>query len=315
MYSAAFAYGRAVCLKAKVLIIDDSAVSTQFFTDILEQEDYSVIVSHDGKDVIDLIQTHDIDIVLLDIIMPEITGYEILETLQETDAARDIPVIMITQLTSPFEVKKALDLGAMDFIRKTSEPIEVIARIRSALRLKQKQDLLKQNAMLDHLTQLYNKQFFNMALEKVIREKDSYYKGIGLVLMDCDYFKRINDSYGHVSGDMVLATVANAIHKSVKMGDLACRFGGEEFCVILPNVTPFQAYMVAERIRTNVEKIPFIFQEKTVSVTVSCGVSHLERDDDKSGLKLVNESDAALYRAKHNGRNKTVLFSEDDTEG
>lgn len=301
-------------METRILIVDDSAVSAQFLKNILEQEGYTVIISRDGKNVVELVDTHDIDIVLLDIVMPEISGYEVLRVLQDTDSTREIPIVMITNLTSPMDVKKALEQGALDFIRKTCEPIEVIARIHSALRLKYKQDLLKRNAQRDHLTQLYNKQYFNTALEKLIKDKNHYYKGIALLLIDCDYFKRINDRYGHVSGDMLLATIANAVAKSVKQSDIVCRFGGEEFCVISPNTTRFQAYKISERIRTNVQKIPFHFKGETVSVTISCGVSHMDCNEDKSSLKMVNEADTALYLAKNNGRNQTVLFSENEIE-
>lgn len=299
-------------MDAKILIVDDSLVMTEFLKNILENENHSVIISNDGKNVVDLIRENDIDIVLLDIILPETNGYEILKALQTTDSTRDIPVVMITSLTSAMDVKKALDLGALDFIRKTSESIEVISRIRSALRLKRKQDMLKQNAQKDSLTQLYNKQFFNITLEKFIKEKANYYKGIALIILDGDFFKRINDRYGHTSGDMVLASIANAIVKSTKATDITCRFGGEEFCVISPNATPFQAFAIAERIRKNIEKIPFAFHGDAVTVTVSCGISHTDCNDNKSGLKLVNEADMALYKAKSNGRNQTVLFSEDE---
>lgn len=301
-------------MEANILIVDDSAISAQFLKNVLEQENHTVIISNDGKNIPDLIIANSIDIVLLDIIMPETNGYEILEVLQGTESTKDVPVVMITTLTSPLDVKKALDNGALDFIRKTSEPIEVFARINSALRLKQKQDQLKQSALRDPLTQLYNKQFFNMSLENLIKEKENYYKGIALLLMDFDFFKRINDNYGHTSGDVVLATVADVIVKSIKSTDIACRFGGEEFCVIFPNTTLFQAYATSERIRTNIEQIYFDFQGETVSITVSCGVSHTDRNDNKSGLKLVNESDFALYNAKGNGRNQTVLFSENENK-
>lgn len=301
-------------MEAKILIVDDSITCAQFFKSVLEQEKHTVIISTDGKNVVDLVVKHNIDIVLLDIIMPEIDGYEILNILQSTDSTQDVPIVTITSLTSALDVKKALDHGALDFIRKTSEPIEVIARVHSALRLKRKQDLIKHNAQRDPLTQLYNKQFLNETLERLISNKDKarHYKGIALLMIDCDYFKKINDRYGHTSGDMVLSSVANAMVKSVKSTDYVCRFGGEEFCVISPNTTSFQAYMIAERIRKNIEKIPFVFQGETVTVTVSCGVSHADCNDDKSSLRLVNESDLALYKAKGNGRNQTMLFSEDD---
>lgn len=295
-------------MNANILIVDDSPVMSRFLKDVLEEETHNVIISYDGKNIVELIEKHEIDIVLLDIIMPETNGYEILRLLQKTDSTRDIPVVMITNLTSALDVKKALDYGALDFVRKASEPIEVLARIHSALRLKEKQDMLKRNSQKDALTQLYNKQYFNEALEKVIRKKASYYKGVALLMIDCDLFKQVNDRYGHTSGDVVLAAIANTIYKSVKSSDVTCRFGGEEFSVITPNSTEFQAYAIAERIRNNIEKMSFDLQGETVKITISCGISHTSLDDEKTGLKLVNEADSALYMAKNNGRNQIILF-------
>lgn len=298
-------------MNANVLIIDDSLVSTQFFKNVLEKENHFVVTSHSGKNIIDLIDEHCIDIVLLDIIMPDISGYDVLQLMQSTDRTRDIPVIMITVLSSPLEVKRALDYGALDFIRKTSEPIEVIARVNSAIRLKQKQDLLKENALRDALTGLYNRRYFNLTIEKLIEQKSDYSNGVALILLDCDFFKNVNDQFGHASGDEVLAGIAEVMVQSIKSTDIAFRFGGEEFCLLLPNVTAFQAFMIAERIRTNIQKTSFVFNGQNVFITVSCGVSHMKSGDGKSDVMMLNEADAALYTAKDSGRNYTILFSED----
>jgi len=297
-------------MKANILIVEDSDVCVQLLKDVLESEDCKIIVSQDGKDIITLIQKHNIDIVLLDIILPGISGFDLLKILVDADETKHIPVVIVSSLITASEVHKALDIGAMDYIRKTCDPIEIIARVRSALNLKQKHDQLLKMSQKDSLTQLYNKQFFNTSIERLMQEKSKYHKGIALIMIDCDHFKIINDRYGHTFGDIVLSAVANAIAKSVKQRDIACRFGGEEFCVIVPNATPFQAYTVAERIRTNIRKISFEHGHEAVSITVSCGVSRAKSNDKKSGSQVVNEADLALYEAKQNGRNQTVLFAD-----
>jgi len=301
-------------LKAKILIVDDSVVAAEILKNVLIQEGHSIVVSNDGNNLVTLIKEHSIDIVLLDIVMPGQDGFELIKILKNTDETRDIPVIFITTLDSAVEVKKALGLGAMDFIRKTAEPIEIIARVNSALKLKAKQDQLLRLTQEDTLTRLYNKQYFNITFEKLINEKSEYIKRVALIMIDCDYFKSVNDRFGHTFGDQVLSGVANAIAKSLKQKDIACRFGGEEFCVILPDATAFQAFAVAERIRKNVEKISFEHPDETFRITVSCGVSHTDKNDNKSGIQVVNESDTALYKAKRNGRNQTVIFSSDDDD-
>jgi len=277
-------------------------------TNVLSQEGYDVYTSEDGKNIFELIHTHNIGVILLNIVLPDMNGFDILRDLMNNDITRDIPVIMVSGAGSALQVKKAMDEGAIDFIRKTSEPIEIIARVRSAFKLKEKHDQLLNSSQRDQLTQLYNKLYLYTALEKHISNIASFEAGVGLIVIDCDRFKSINDNYGHTFGDTVLASVANAITKSMKQRDTACRFGGEEFCVILPNVTRFQSFMIAERVRTNVEKVENEYEDKRVTVTVSCGVSHADAFNIKTGLQLVNEADTALYDAKRRGRNQTVLF-------
>lgn len=301
-----------VALDTKILIVEDDKISAELFRRVLEHEGYTVFISYDGLDIHKSINEHDLDIILLDIILPDTNGYDILQSLQNAEDTKNIPVIMMTSLNSAQDVKKALDLGALDYIRKPCEPIELIARIHSALRLKLKQDLLNEFAQRDALTHLYNRWYFNQIIDKLISDKGKYAKGIAFVMLDCDHFKKVNDRYGHTTGDEVLEAVANVLSKSVKKADIACRFGGEEFCLILLDTSISQAYMVAERIRTNVEKIPFIFKYENFTVTVSCGVSHTQALDDKSTVTLVTESDTALYEAKKNGRNRTEIYKEDD---
>ena len=302
-------------MPAKILIVEDSLLCANILKIILEREDYTVVLSRDETNLVRIIQEQNIDIVMLNIVLPGASGYELLELLKTTEETTDIPVIIVSSSTSANDVKKALEAGAMDFIRKNSEPIEIIARVRSAIKLKEKQDQLILSSQRDHLTQLYNKRYFNAALEKNIKEIAKFPNGLSLLMMDIDYFKNVNDAYGHTFGDYVLANVANAISKSLKQMDFACRFGGEEFSAILQNVTIFQAYLVAERIRTNVEKIEMNHNGQNVRVTISCGVSHTAGGDAKAGIQLVNEADLALYAAKRGGRNLSMIYDKTLHEG
>lgn len=295
---------------ANILVIDDSIVSCDYFKRILESEQHSVYVTHNAKGFMELIEKHNIDIILLDVIMPDVDGFEVLRQLQEAETTRDIPVIMITGLSAPEAVKKALDMGALDFIRKPCEPIELIARVNSAIRLKAKQDLFKDDALRDVLTGQFNRRYFNKTIDILLKNKPEQPNGLSLIIMDCDYFKSINDEFGHAAGDEVLTAVGNAVSRSVNITDTVCRFGGEEFCVLLPNTTMVQAYMAAERIRDNVRRISFVFAGKKLSITISCGVSHSSIDDRKTDKALLSEADSALYRAKQSGRNQTQIYME-----
>lgn len=292
---------------ARILIADNSSISSRKLKNILEKEGHTVVLSHSGGNVIELVDEHNIEVILLERKLPDISGRDILKLLKSTERTKDIPVIIISHIKSGSLVKKALSSGAVDYIRKGSEPIEVIARIYSAIELKHKQDWLKELTQKDGLTKIYNRQYFNTTIEELMTKKSCYSDGISLIMLDCDHFKRINDCYGHTSGDKVLVSLANTLYKSVQSTDIACRFGGEEFCLILPNTGISHAYEIAERIRTNIQKTLFTFQDQKVNVTVSCGVAHTESEDDKSAIKLLNEADEALYTSKEYGRNCTKL--------
>jgi len=294
-------------------------VSGYILKNIIEQEGNTVYISTDGNRLVELVVEKHIDIVLLNIVLPEANGFDLLKALQDADETKDIPVIIVSGATSVLDVKRALDGGAADFIRKSCEPLEIVARVHAALKLKRKHEQLVLSSERDHLTQLFNKRFFNNKLEKQLQELAQIPNGIGLVMLDCDNFKSINDIYGHTFGDYELASVANSVSKSLKFGDYACRFGGEEFSVILNNVTPFQAYVIAERIRMNVEKMGLMNQSQPIVVTTSCGVSHTGGShlggqngggEEKASAQLVNEADTALYEAKRRGRNQSVLYTD-----
>lgn len=297
-------------LRSRILIVDDSIISTEIYKVIFKRNGYTVFISYNCRDIVTRIDEYSIEIVLFDIKMPEINGYEILKLLQKTESTKNIPVIVFTNLASCMDVKKALDNGAFDYVRKSSNPIEVMARVNSAIKLKRKMDLLKEITQKDGLTHIYNRNYFNTAIEAFMDKKSSYNNGVSLIMLDCDNFKSINDRYGHIAGDEVLVTVGNVLNKSTKIKDIACRYGGEEFCLILPDTTITQAYTIAERIRANIEKTAFSFQDMKVNVTVSCGVAHTEFEEDMSVVELIRESDEALYCAKKCGRNRTKIFNK-----
>lgn len=291
-------------MSSKILIVDDSNVAAQSLKNVIESENHETFILNDGRNIVSVANDKAIDVILLDIVMPEISGYEVLEILKSTESTKYIPVIVITGLTYASEVKRAMDYGAMDFIRKTSEPVEILARVNSAIKIKNQHDQLVWSARRDPMTQLYNKQFFNTTLDALIKEKNHHRKGIGLLLIDCDFFKKINDNHGHTYGDSVIITLASKIAESVRETDFACRFGGEEFCVILVNVSPYQSYTIAEKIRVAVEATT------EVDMTVSIGISHSDSGDKKQSVQMVNEADLALHEAKEKGRNRTVIFDK-----
>lgn len=295
-------------MSAKILIVDDSNIAAQTLKKVLDKENYSTHIVHSGKNVLKVIKDINIDVVLLDIVMPEVSGFDVLESMRNAEGSKFTPVIVITELTDALTVEQAMNLGAIDFIRKTAEPVEIIARVRTAVRLKKQYDQLLWNSIRDQMTGLYNKQFFNITLEKLLEEIDSHPDGMAILIMDFDHFKRVNDNYGHTFGDVVLIDVAGKISESIKKNDYACRWGGEEFCVILTGVSASQSFAIAERIRKTIGETAFKYEDEDVYITVSIGISHIKPETKKHSLQLVNEADSSLYFAKANGRNRTVLF-------
>jgi len=293
---------------SRALIIDEDRIFAQITQAALKARGFITYVVNDPNDAIQFIEEHHIDIVLLDVVRNDINGYKVLEYLMSMENIRNIPVIVMSEINDAKEVKRALDNGALDYIRKPFDVIELVSRIESALRAKQRVDLLNELAQRDGLTQLYNRHYFNQIIEKFILSKNEYQNGVSLVMIDLDYFKSVNDKFGHIKGDEVLVSVANAFDKSTKAGDILCRYGGEEFCIILPDVNTDRAYLIAERVRENVSKIEFNFNDERQKVTISCGISHTDGTDNKTSQEFINETDTALYMAKDMGRNQTVVY-------
>lgn len=298
-------------MPANILIVDDSAVQVRVLTEILNQDNHSIFTSFDGSGVLELMIDNRIDVVLLDVVLPGMDGFELLQMIQGCEQTKMVPVIMVTSMTNPLSVKKALEMGAMDYIKKPVEPIEVIARVHSALRLKHQQDMLQEYANQDGLTKIWNKAYVNEALKTMMNKGLELKTGVAFGMFDCDLFKRVNDSYGHVAGDAVLFAVAGIIKKSVKRSDIVGRYGGEEFCVILPNATLEASFIVCERIRYGVEKMAVPFNGEEIKITISGGIAAADAEPGKNYIELIEEADMALYKAKQAGRNRIEFLRKE----
>jgi len=291
---------------AKILIIENEEV-TEFTKILLEAEDITVFLPLPGKDLVETVIANEIDVILMSMESPYSNGQELIIELQNMERTKDIPILILCGTFCMGDMKGTLECGAHDFIKKPVDPADLISRVHSACKFKNKIDTLKDSAERDSLTKLYNKRYFNNAIEEHISKINNYENGLALVMLDCDLFKRINDNYGHMAGDVVLAGVANAMSKSVKQNDVVCRFGGEEFCIILPDTTKEHAYEITERIRRNIARIDFKFKDDAVTITISSGISHMDRSNKKTASRLINESDTALYVAKNSGRDRTEV--------
>jgi diguanylate cyclase (GGDEF)-like protein len=314
-----------LCDRQKVLIVDDVLANIEILYKILQKE-YDVYFAKSGRDAIRIVKRELPDLILLDIMMPEMDGYQVCRVLKEDPQLSPIPVIFITAMGSDEDEAKGLECGAIDYITKPISPAIVKARVRNHLELKRSRDLLQQltlelgeknreleiMAREDALTRLANRRHFNEVLAAEINRAMRTGQELSLILCDVDHFKKYNDRYGHVAGDKCLQSVAEVIKTSFKRaGDLAARYGGEEFAAVLPDTPLDRAAQLAERLRQDVmaQELTHELSGGPGVVTLSMGVVGVRVTRERDSEWFIREADRALYRSKENGRNQVMLAS------
>jgi len=305
-----------MALNGRILVVDDAMENIQILHGAL-QDEHEVLFALDGAKALALARAQRPDLILLDAVMPGMDGYEVMATLRAEAATADIPVIFVTALKSPEDERRALDAGAADFIGKPVNAAVVRARVRTQLTVKRQADTLRAMTLTDSLTGAANRRAFTERIEAEWRRCARAQLPLALILADVDHFKMYNDYYGHQAGDACLEQVARAMQRTAgRAQDMVARYGGEEFAVILPNQSLKGAAIVAERIRRRVEqlRVPNGFAPLR-HVTVSIGAATAIAGPDNDASQLVAIADAALYRAKHLGRNRISLPMADGTQG
>ncbi|MEV6873004.1 diguanylate cyclase [Amycolatopsis sp. NPDC051128] len=293
-----------------MLVADDSLVIRAVVRAALEEEGYRVTEACDGTAAVEQCQQNPPDVVLLDIEMGGLNGHEVLAVLKSDQRLKEIPVVFLTGRTSLADVVAGLRGGAHDYLKKPFETAELLARVASATHVKNLQDQLqKRNTELeqvsstDTLTGLPNRRHLEEQLEKLRSAARRHKEPLTVILFDIDHFKRVNDTYGHVVGDLVLREFAHRLSAQVRREDTVCRWGGEEFLVILPGTDIDHARPVAERIRRAISAPPMIVAGHHLAITVSGGCALGPGD---SMDELIRQADARLYEAKDMGRNRIV---------
>jgi diguanylate cyclase (GGDEF)-like protein len=300
---------------SRILIVDDDSLVCDHLANLLEDLG-QVTAAASGAEALHLAALQTPDLILLDVEMPEMDGFEVIAALRADPSLRDIPVVFVTAHTGTEFELRALDAGAVDFIAKPLNAAVVRRRALTHLTLKHQSDELRRLANIDALTRLANRRAFDLALDREWRRCLRTAQPLSLAMIDIDHFKLYNDRYGHVAGDDCLRAVGEAIESSARRsGDLVARYGGEEFAIILPTTDAAAARVLAERVLTGVSGrgIPHETSPTASVVTVSVGLAtvdfHLvepievQRDAQKSVIEL---ADGALYRAKAAGRNQLV---------
>jgi diguanylate cyclase (GGDEF)-like protein len=270
---------------------------------------YTVDSAANGADALDKASKNNYDLILLDVMMPKLSGYDVCKTLRETKATYELPVILLTAKNRPEDIVTGFDTGANDYIVKPFEKRELLARTGTLVSLKKAIEnvvIQERLANADGLTGLNNRRhLFELGtreFELTRRHKRSF----SVMMMDIDHFKKFNDTYGHDIGDKILKLVASAIKEAARTTDIIGRYGGEEFTVLLPEAELDGAKIVAERIRENVAAKRLKTEEYgELSCTISIGVAMLGSDE-KDIEELIKKADAKLYEAKESGRNRVV---------
>ena len=295
----------------KVLVIDDNEVIRRLAKTLLTKRDYVVELAPNGPEGIEAAKTLRPQVILLDVMMPNMDGYEVCRRIKADDTIKDIPIIMVTSKTETLDKIKGLEIGAADYIIKPFDQGELLARIATQVKMKNlweelqgKNRLLEELIKKDGLTGLYNHRYFQERFAEEFSRARRYDFPMSCIMLDIDHFKQINDNYGHQAGDEILRSLAKIVMASVRDVDIAARYGGEEFALILPHTKLENSLILAQRLREKVEGNIFLFNETQIRVTISLGAAGIPENDPASYIELIRFADEALYVAKKSGRNR-----------
>src|SRR5882672_12747461 len=286
--------------RQKVLMIDDEKLMHAVVKARLADDGLDIHSATSGQEGIAVAQQVKPDVILLDVQMAHSDGFEVCRQLKADPLLSPIPIIFLTAITSTEDKVRGLNLGAIDYITKPFDAAELQARVRAALRTKELMDMLSTRAMIDGLTALWNRAYFNTRLEAQIAQAQRHGHAFSCILADVDRFKTINDTHGQGFGDFVLRGIAGLLADTCRTEDVVCRYGGEEFVILAPGVNAVAGAQFAERVRRTIAEKPFARNGISVSVTCSFGVA----DGPLSVEGVVEQADRALYRSKSGGRDR-----------
>ena len=285
-----------------ILIVDDSVININILESILDK--YDVIVATDGETALSILEDEEVNLILLDIVMPDMDGYEVCKRVKNSEHTKNIPIIFTTSKTDEDSIEVAYDCGASDYVVKPFKPKELLARVRTQLKIQKMEKELRLLALIDSMTKLYNRRYLSRISEHMISLALRHKQDLSIIMIDIDNFKEINDNNGHQIGDDVIIELSNMLMIKQRKSDVICRYGGEEFLILLPNTSLNNAEKIAENIRKNVENISIkLTSDKALKFTVSLGVSTVCIHNDKNIESSIKRADDALYYAKKNGKN------------
>ena len=310
---------------AKIFIVDDNPRNLQVVGGILQEKGCEISMALNGTEALSYLKDHQADLVLLDIMMPEMDGFEVCRAIRNNPVTQDIPVIFLTASNDPMEITKGFETGAVDYVTKPFQTSELLARINTHLELSRKnkevlsvnevlEDLnkqlmdsmrqLKRAAETDPLTSLFNRRRIGEIIKSEEARVKRGRKGFSVILADIDDFKRVNDDYGHDCGDFVLQKIAMLFRSSIREQDRVARWGGEEFLFLLPETDLEGARHLAEKICLKVRETPFDFENMSLSVTATFGISF--HDPAQRVEDTIKKADLRLFKGKNEGKNRVT---------
>jgi len=292
----------------KILVVEDRVSDVIFLKKILEKEKYDVVYAENGKDALSIVENNTPDLVILDIVLPDIDGFEICKRIRSNNKLISLPVLFYSAIKTIDDKLLGLEMGASDFLSKSADERELIARIKNLLKAKRKVDSAISSSFYDSLTNVYSPQYLELRINEECIRSRRYKRDFSCMLMGVDNFKVINNTFGLNTGDRMLKKIAELLVRNIRSADEVCRYKDDEFGVILRETNLRGAFALAERIRDFISSSDELRTECTLKLTVSCGVSQYNSEL-KDPKKLINQAKQALKQAKSEGRNKTQFYS------
>lgn len=301
--------------KARVLIVEDKAFEQRKIVETLARDQDETTVADTGMKAVELVNSHEYDVVMISLNLANEDGLRLCSHLKSNEKSRSVPIVMIGGEEDMSRIAHGLEIGVHDYILRPVDRNELLARVRTQVRRKRFHQRLRATyeislsmALTDSLTGLYNRRYLEVHLEKLLQKNQEAKKSLAVMLVDIDHFKVVNDTYGHHAGDEVLKIFAQRLMSNLRSFDLVARLGGEEFAVILPDVTEQRAWMVAERLRQSISESPFPVSPAgtMVNVTTSIGAVLIDHQP-QTKVEALERADKCLYEAKSSGRNAAVF--------
>ena len=292
---------------SRILVIDDDAFSARMVDSLLRSAGFLTSFCCEPERALAVIEAERPDLIILDVVMPGLDGFEICRRVRASPGLSLTPIIFVTLRGDVEQRVRGLEAGGNDYVAKPFEPSELVARVRSHL---QRLAVLRELAIRDGLTRCYNNKYFKERLEQEVKRAQRYQTDLTVGMLDLDHFKRVNDSYGHPAGDAVLVQVASIVLASVRSTDVVARYGGEEFGFLLVEAAVAESTVITNRMRERIARhrfeLPAVHGEAlSVNATVSIGIASSRGDDTLA--TLLGRADEALYEAKASGRNRVCV--------